>query len=79
MRTSVPRYESGEEIRIGDRVAYAGAPGSVVFVNDTRSYSAGYPEEHWSYLGKGFMIEARGWGLVYLNEPDEDLVLTGRS
>ena len=48
-------------------------------MNNTRSYSAEYPEEHWSYLGPGFMIEAEGCGLVYLDEPDEDLVLTGRS
>lgn len=34
-RGLVPRHASGEEVRIGDRIMYAGHPGRVLFVVDT--------------------------------------------
>ncbi len=79
MQDPTPRYPTGEAIRIGDRVDYAGASGRVLFVIDTRSFSPEHPAEDWSYLGIGFMIEAAGYGLVFFEKADEDLVLVGRS
>ncbi len=74
-----PTYATGEAIRIGDRITYAGRPGRVVFVIDTRSYSAEYPEEQWAYLERGFMITAEGFDLLFQEEADEDLVLIARA
>ena len=79
MHESVPRYASGEDIRIADRISLAGRPGRIAFVIDTRSFSAEYPEKEWSYLGRGFMIDAAGYGLVHLEAADEDLVLVERA
>ncbi len=74
-----PSYASGGAIRIGDRITYAGNTGRVVFVINTRSFSDAYPEEEWSYLERGFMIEAEGYGRVLLDEADEDLILIERA
>ena len=79
MRSSVPTYPSGDDIRIGDHIAFASSPGRVVFVIATRSFSTEYPEDQWSYLEEGLMIEAEGYGLVHLVEPDEDLILVDRA
>jgi len=42
---------------------------------DTHEYSREYPREHWAYLKTGIMIDTTELGLVYYNEPDEDLLL----
>jgi len=78
MQDSRPTYQSGEEIRVGDRVDYAGGPGRVVFVIATGSFSPEYPEEQWSHLDAGFMVETRAYGLILLDEADEDLMLVER-
>jgi len=79
MQESPPNYSSGEEIRVGDRVAHAGGPGRVVFVIATRSFSDEYPEEHWGYLAEGFMVETEKYGLILFDEADEDLTLIERA
>lgn len=73
------RYSSGEEIHIGDRVMYAGSLGVVVFVIDRAEYSSGFPAEHWSGYGNGFMIQDEGIGLVMFDEADEDLKLVSHA
>jgi len=74
-----PRYEDGNDIRIGDRIRWAGSAGTVVFVIDTRSYSPEFPEQEWSYLGSGFMVDVEGVGLIHEDEADEDLKLVARA
>lgn len=79
MQEPPPTYPSGDDIRIGDRIMCASSPGLVAFVIASRSFSAEYPEEQWSYLGRGFMIETERYGLIHLDEADEDLVLIERA
>jgi hypothetical protein len=38
------RYLSGEEVKAGDRVLYAGEPGEIEFVAE-----AGHPQSGWSF------------------------------
>ena len=74
----VPRYCSGEDIHTGDQIDYAGQPGEVVFVLETASFSPEFPQRDWSYLARGFMLRVNGYGLVHLEQADEDLRLVGR-
>lgn len=76
---TAPLYQSGNDVRIGDRVTLAGQPGVVVFVIDTGSYSPDFPEKEWAYLKSGFMLDVQGMGLVHETEADEDLELVARA
>ncbi|HUQ69421.1 MAG TPA: hypothetical protein VM165_07865 [Planctomycetaceae bacterium] len=67
------RYLTGEEIRIDDHIRYAAKPGRVVFVVNSRQFSDEFPENQWAYLGGGFMVAVNDWGLIHLDEADEDL------
>jgi hypothetical protein len=74
-------YRSGEEIRAGDRISWAGKPGCVRFVLG----SSDIPPE-WActkdWLGKedveGFMLDNEIAGLVFQYQSDEDLEFIGR-
>ncbi len=76
-------YTSGEEIRKGDRVIYAGQPSEIEFVADPRIKDS---ETEWyvrEYSG-GVMIvelEPKGFGRVFLTETqdDKDLEFVSRS
>ena len=74
-------YQSGEEIRPGDRISWAGRSGTVLFVLGLPGVPADWasPED---WLGKpnaeGFMLEVEGAGLVFEEESDEDLEFLGR-
>ncbi len=72
-------YQSGEEIHVGDRIRYAGHPGTIVFVIDRGEYSPEFPEKNWSEHSTGFMIRTPVYGLVMLNKADEDLEFIGRA
>jgi hypothetical protein len=73
------RYNSGEAIHVGDRIRYAGDPGTIVFVIDHDEYSAAFPEKDWSHYRTGFMIQNPAYGLVMLDKADEDLEFVGRA
>jgi hypothetical protein len=73
------RYHSGEEIHVGDRIRYAGDPGTIVFVIDRNEYSAAFPEKDWSHHRTGFMVQNPAYGLVMLDKADEDLEFLGRA
>ncbi len=75
-------YRTGEEIRPGDRITWAGVPGCVVLVLN----SPGVPDD-WAdtedWLGEkdaeGHMLDIEnGVGWVFQYESDEDLVWLGR-
>ena len=75
-------YVSGEEIHAGDRVRYGGVYGRIVFVlgfdeflPDFAPHKSWYSEE----LGRGFMFEQDGGGLVFSYEGDEDLDFISRA
>jgi hypothetical protein len=74
------KYESGEEIRLADKVTYRGNEGTIELVVEGLS---GDPENDWHFenSGAGIMVaEPKVFGRVYLNAPDEeeDLVLVAR-
>lgn len=77
----VLRYQSGDDIREGDRVTYGGNPAVVELVvagpsdDETRDW-------HFRTSGPGVMIaEPHEFGRVYLSSPDdeEDLLLVARA
>ena len=74
-------YRTGEEIRAGDRILWAGVPGTVVFV-------VGSPDAppEWTYPQEwleepeegGYMLNVVGTGLVFESESDSDLEFLSR-
>ena len=73
-------YQSGEEVKSGDRIIYHGDPGEVEFVIVSLT---GDPAMDWyleKFPGGGFMINAKGFGSVFLGESDidEDLEFLSR-
>jgi hypothetical protein len=74
------RYQSGEEIKKGDRITFAGKPGEIEFVADP---STADPETE-SYIkeyGGGIMVlVAEDYGCVFISETleEEDLVFMSR-
>jgi len=74
------KYESGEEIRRGDKVLFHGEPGEIEFVVDALTGDPAtdwYVKEH----GPGAMVVERKTGRTFLTETEdaEDLVLVSRS
>jgi hypothetical protein len=72
-------YESGEEIRKGDRIDYHREPGEVEFIVQNKS---GDPTMDWyleQFPGGGVMINAKGFGRVFLGGDDMDDFLEFRS
>lgn len=74
------RYSSGDEIKEGDRIRYHGERGRVDFIVTDRS---GDEARDWyieQFPGGGLMIDAEGFGSVFLNvaEIDDQLELVAR-
>jgi hypothetical protein len=75
------KYQSGEEIKKGDRVLFHGEPGEIEFVADPAekdSETEWYIEE---YGGGVMVVEPKVFGRAFLptTEDKEDLILTSRS
>ncbi len=71
------KYQSGEEVRAGDRIVYADDPGEVEFIADsTTAPDDWYVREY----GGGVMIRTAKMGSVFLTttEDEEDLDLVAR-
>lgn len=71
-------YPSGEEIRGGDRILYAGEPGEIEFVN---TGPTGDPAMDWYLIewpNGGCMIHTSSLGNVFVHNADEDLELVSR-
>jgi hypothetical protein len=68
------RYLSGEEVKAGDHVRYAGEVGRIEFVAEP-----GRPETGWYFeqCGAGCMILAPSYGRVF-DQPDKDLEFVSR-
>jgi hypothetical protein len=65
-------YKSGEEVKNGDHITYHGEPGEVEFVV---ARLTGNPAMDWyveQFPGGGFMINAKGFGSVFLGKSDID-------
>ena len=79
MTFNLKHYQTGEEIRPGDRITLSGKPGKVLFVLGL----PGVPPEwessdEWLGTKEGYMIDVNGLGWVFQNESDEDLVFVNR-
>jgi hypothetical protein len=74
-------YRSGEEIRAGDSISWAGKPGRVVFVLGSSKVPQEWTDAK-SQLGKenaaGHMLDIEGVGLVFEGESNEDLKFLAR-
>ena len=79
MISTAPHYSSGEDVRCGDAVSYAGQRGTVVFVIDREEYTPEFPAADWSHYGRGFMLRFENSALLMLEQADEDLVLVHRT
>jgi hypothetical protein len=68
------KYLSGEEVKAGDHVLYAGESGQIEFVAEP-----GHPESDWFFqqYGPGCMILAPACGRVF-EQPDDHLVFVSR-
>ncbi len=66
-----PRYATGEELHIGDRLIADGMTGTVVCVIQRREYSSECPESVWSYLQRGFMFMSDAGVLIHFDRVDE--------
>lgn len=69
---STLRYTSGDEIKEGDRIRYHGELGRVDFIVIHR---VGDPARDWyvdQFPGGGLMIDAAGFGSVFLSEAEID-------
>ncbi|MGQ0633912.1 MAG: hypothetical protein ACT4QC_04835 [Planctomycetaceae bacterium] len=81
MRFFSTRYRSGEEIRAGDRITWAGKPGRVLFVLGRPEVVEGWRDlmAHLSETERqGFAVETELAGVVFEPEADEDLEFCGR-
>ncbi len=76
-----PRYHSGEPIRAGDRITWAGTPGRVVFVLGSPEVPAAWTNTA-DWLGEedaeGFMLDVEGIGWVFERQSDADLEFVAR-
>ena len=73
-------YESGDEIREGDKVTLHGESGEIEFVVDGLT---GDPAHDWyvQQFGSGVMVlEPKGFGRLFISDTEgaEDLVLVSR-
>jgi hypothetical protein len=65
-------YSDGLEAALGDKVAIGNIySGLVVACLDRSQYSLAYPEDQWSYLKSGILVETDFAGLVYYPSPLE--------
>jgi hypothetical protein len=65
-------YQSGEELRKGDRITYHGNPREVEFVLVDPTGEAATDWYLEKFPGGGIMINAKGFGNVFLEESDTD-------
>ncbi len=69
----IHRYWSGEEVKPGDRITYAGAPGTVEFVVIDGVFDPLSETEQGWPTDDGFMINMpTAFGLIFLSEGEEE-------
>jgi hypothetical protein len=73
-------YRTGEEIRAGDQIAWAGKPGRVLFVLGSPEVHGDASNMNWfcKEYSEGFLLDTEVAGLVFEDESDEDLEFVGR-
>jgi hypothetical protein len=73
------KYWDGQEVLVGDNVVADRSEGTVVYVIDTKQFSAEHPAGTWDYLGEGMMIQTAAMGLVHYPIADQEVVLVQRA
>ena len=75
------KYTDGNEAKLGDVIAISGNHrGVVVACIDRGEYSSEQPQEQWSYLAAGIMVNTDFGGLVHYTSPlQEQLALVSRA
>lgn len=72
-------YPDGSKVMIGDRLKlWEDCYGTVVCSIDDGQYTAEYPEEHWSYLRSGVLIDSNKTGLIHYTELEDSFELVER-
>jgi hypothetical protein len=74
-------YRTGEKIRAGDMISWAGKPGRVLFVLGSLEVPPDWScmnDWHGKQEAEGFMLDTEVAGLVFECESDEDLEFIGR-
>lgn len=74
-------YQTGEEVKKGDRVLYHGEPGEIEFVADPLATGTEADSFIETFGGGGMVIEPKVFGSVFLPRTDdaEDLVFVSRA
>ena len=73
------KYLDGQDIRVGDKLqVWEGCQGIVVAVIEDNAYSKNYPENEWSYLKTGVLIDTDVAGLIHFITPDRRFSLIER-
>jgi hypothetical protein len=73
------QYADGQEARLGDKVKMGRDTGVVVVSVDTGEFAEQFPEVAWGYLGSGILIAFKKYGLMHVQDTDEDLQLVSRA
>jgi hypothetical protein len=72
------QYADGQDIKLGDKVKMGSDRGVVVISVDTGEFSDQFPEVAWGYLQSGVLIAFKKYGLMHIEDVDEDLQLVSR-
>ena len=72
-------YPGGEKVMLGDVLKlWEGCCGLVVCSIDDSEYSPKYPEEDWSYLKAGILIDSDQGGLIHYSKAESSFALIRR-
>jgi hypothetical protein len=73
-------YQSGDQIKQGDRITYHGESGEIEFVVDTIAGDSALDWYVTEYGGGVMIVEAKVFGKVFIHdtENEEDLILIAR-
>lgn len=73
------RYPDGQQMLLGDVLElWNGCDGVVVCSIDTDEYSDEYPDEAWSYLKSGVLIQSVQGGLIHYLQAEPSFRLKDR-
>lgn len=72
------QYQTGDDIRVGDRVRHAGQLARVVAVISRNEYAPGFSREDWAQYQQGFVVQQDDGQLFMYDQADEDLELVAR-
>lgn len=64
------KYPDGQEAKLGDKVTLGNdEPGTVVCSIDSGEYTSSFPEQEWSYLKQGILVDFTCYGIIHYKKP----------